>query len=118
LSANCFVAYLADQDARDHGIFVDFLGRPASTVRGPAIFAIRNECPVVATFLIREGFGRHRAVVEEPIWPDRNLKGREAVEDLTQRFTDVLERYVREIPGHYFWMHRRWKTAPPAQKEG
>ena len=53
--------------------------------------------------------------VEEPLWPDPALRGREAVEDLTQRFTLVLEKYVREYPGHYFWMHRRWKTAPPVR---
>ncbi len=118
LLSNCFVAYLADQDARNHGIFVDFMGRPASTVRGPAIFAIRNGSPIVATFMIRDGYDKHKAVFEEPIWPDPALTGREAVEDLTQRFTGVLEKYVREYPGHYFWMHRRWKTAPPVRKNG
>jgi KDO2-lipid IV(A) lauroyltransferase len=112
LSENKIVSYLADQDARRDGIFVDFLGRPASTVRGPAIFAIRKGCPIVALFMIREGVDRHRAVAEPPIWPDPRLKGREAVRDLTQRYTAVLEKYVRAHPGQYFWMHRRWKTKP------
>jgi KDO2-lipid IV(A) lauroyltransferase len=118
LSGNKIVSYLADQDARRDGIFVDFLGRPASTVRGPAIFAIRKGCPIVALFLIREGTDRHRAVVEPPIWPDPRLKGSEAIRDLTQRYTDVLERYVRAHPGQYFWMHRRWKTKPAAAGPG
>ncbi len=112
LSTNGFVAYLADQDARHHGIFVDFFGSPASTVRGPAVCSTRWGCPIVAGFLIREGRDRHRAVFEEPMWPDPSLKGREAVQELTQRFTRLLERYVREHPGHYFWLHRRWKTRP------
>ena len=112
LAANQFVAYLADQDARHHGIFVDFFGRPASTVRGPAVFAIRRDCPIVPCFLIREGCDRHRAVFEAPMRPDPDLRGREAVAELTQRFTRLLERYVREHPGQYFWTHRRWKTKP------
>jgi KDO2-lipid IV(A) lauroyltransferase len=112
LSGNGFVAYLADQDARHHGIFVDFFGRPASTVRGPAICSVRLGCPVVAGFLIREGYDRHRAVFEEPMWPDSSLNSRDAVRELTQRFTRLLERYVRQYPGQYFWMHRRWKTVP------
>jgi len=110
LSANKFVAYLADQDARRDGIFVDFFGRPASTVRGPALCSVRKGCPIVPTFLIREGHDRHRAVFERPLWPDPRLKGREAIHELTQRFTRLLETYVRENPGQYFWMHRRWKT--------
>ena len=113
LSENKFVSYLADQDARRDGIFVDFLGRPASTVRGPAIFSIRKGCPIVALFLVRRGVDRHLAVVEKPIWPDPRLKGREAIRDLTQRYTRILEKHVRENPGQYFWMHRRWKTRPP-----
>jgi len=112
VSRNGFVAYLADQDARHHGIFVDFFGRPASTVRGPAICSVRLGCPIVAGFLIREGHDRHRAVFEKPMWPDRSLGSSEAVHELTQRFTLLLEKYVREHPGQYFWMHRRWKTAP------
>jgi len=112
LGGNNFVAYLADQDARRHGIFVDFLGRPASTVRGPALFSVRNRCPIVPTFLVRVERDRHRAVFERPLWPDPHLKGSEAIHELTQRFTAILEAAVRERPGHYFWMHRRWKTAP------
>ncbi|UCH85084.1 MAG: lysophospholipid acyltransferase family protein, partial [Candidatus Latescibacterota bacterium] len=102
------------QDARHHGIFVDFFGRPASTVRGPAVFAIRRDCPIVPCFLIREGCDRHRAVFERPLWPDERLSGREAVRELTQRFTMLLEDYVRKYPEQYFWTHRRWKTKPEA----
>jgi len=118
LSKNQFVAYLADQDARNHGIFVDFFGRPASTVRGPAMFAIRRDCPIVPCFLIRDGCDRHRAVFEKPLWADGGLRGREAVLELTQRFTLLLERYVREYPAQYFWTHRRWKTKPEDVERG
>lgn len=115
LANNQFVAYLADQDARHHGVFVEFFGRPASTVRGPATFAIRRGCPIVPCFLIREGRDRHRAVFEKPMWPDDGLKGRDAILELTQRFTTLLERYVREHPEQYFWTHRRWKTKPEGE---
>lgn len=118
LSQNMFVSYLADQDARRDGIFVDFMGRPASTVRGPALLAIRKRCPVVAGFLIRRGVDRHLAVFEKPIWPDPRLKGAEAIHELTQRFTRLLEDYVRKYPGQYFWMHRRWKTKPEPAGRG
>jgi KDO2-lipid IV(A) lauroyltransferase len=79
---------------------------------------MRKGCPIVALFMIREGVDRHRAVVEPPIWPDPSLRGREAVRDLTQRYTAVLEKYVRAYPGQYFWMHRRWKTKPAPGPRG
>jgi KDO2-lipid IV(A) lauroyltransferase len=112
LSENQFVAYLADQDAGRSGVFVDFFGRPASTVRAPALFAIRRGCPIVPCFLIRERTDYHRAVFGLPIWPDPGLKGDAAVVDLTQRYTRLLEEAVRRHPEMYFWQHRRWKTKP------
>jgi KDO2-lipid IV(A) lauroyltransferase len=27
----------------------------------------------------------------------------------------VLEKYVRERPDHWLWLHRRWKTRPLVQ---
>jgi KDO2-lipid IV(A) lauroyltransferase len=115
LGENKMITYLADQDARSHGVFVDFMGRPASTLRGPALLAVRTGCPILPGFLIREGVDRHRAVFGELLWPDASLPRIEAVRDLTERFTRLLESYVREYPEMYFWMHRRWKTRPPSQ---
>lgn len=114
LKDNRFVAMLADQDARNGGVFVDFLGRPASTVRGPAMFAIRQGCPVVSGFAHREG-GIHVCQMYDPLWPREDLKGDDAVIDLTQRFTDLLTEQVRRYPDEYFWAHKRWKTKPPQE---
>lgn len=116
LAAGRFVALLVDQDARKGGVMVEFLGRPASTVRGPALFAIRRRCPIIPYFVFREN-GRHRAIVEAPIHPDVSLDEDAAVRDLTQRYTDRLSYYVRQHPTEYFWPHRRWKTIGIQSKE-
>jgi KDO2-lipid IV(A) lauroyltransferase len=118
LSGNRFVSILADQDARERGVFVEFLGRPASTARGPAVLAIRQRCPIIPCFMVRDGGDRHRAVIEAPQWPDTALKGGEAIQDLTQRYTRRLEAYVRDYPDLYFWPHRRWKTSTPSIGRG
>ena len=36
----------------------------------------------------------------------------DAVRELTQRCTDVLEMYVRRYPNNWLWMHRRWRDLP------
>jgi len=109
LSQNRVVCMLADQDARRHGVMVDFLGRPASTVRGPALFAIRRQCPIVTGFIHREGSG-HRMVLNPPIVPP-DLPEEDAVRTLTQRHASELEDQIRARPDLYFWPHRRWKTS-------
>jgi KDO2-lipid IV(A) lauroyltransferase len=34
----------------------------------------------------------------------------------TQRFTKVIEDYVRKYPEQWLWVHRRWKTRPEGDK--
>lgn len=109
LRNNEVVALLADQDARKGGVVVDFMGRPASTVRGPAMFAIRARCPIVPFSVHRVG-RRFQARVEPALWPDPALDEEASVRALTQAYASALERVVRDHPEEYFWPHRRWKS--------
>jgi KDO2-lipid IV(A) lauroyltransferase len=111
LRANRFVAMLSDQDAGPKGVFVDFMGEPASTPRGAARLAILAGAPIIPGFIVGTGAGRHHVVIEPPIYPPaRACEG--AVKDLTQAYTRVIESYVRRYPGQWLWTHRRWKTRP------
>ncbi|MEK7728683.1 MAG: lysophospholipid acyltransferase family protein, partial [candidate division KSB1 bacterium] len=110
-----FVAILADQDAGRGGLFVNFMGRPASTAQGPAAFVLKTGAPILFVFSLRQPNGKH--IVESeclrfddlpPHWSEE-----EKLHHITQAWTNVLEKYVRRYPDHWFWMHRRWKTAPP-----
>jgi KDO2-lipid IV(A) lauroyltransferase len=114
LRANHWIALLADQDARSDGVFVPFFGRPASTPRGPAELAVRTGAPIVMGFGWRDADGRHQLEIGPTLTPDPGLADPEAaVRDLTARHTAALEARVRERPEQWFWLHRRWKTAPP-----
>jgi KDO2-lipid IV(A) lauroyltransferase len=113
LKDNRMVAMLSDQDARKAGIFVDFLGIPASTYPGAAQFAFRLGSPVIFCYITRNSDETHRAAFLPPMEADREGDKHEEIRRLTEQFTSALERAVREFPGQYFWAHRRWKTAPP-----
>jgi KDO2-lipid IV(A) lauroyltransferase len=111
-----WVAMLADQDARRHGVFVPFLGRPASTPTGPAVLSIRARVPIVMAFDVRRADLRHEMHVEPPFEAE-DPEAADAVERLTARHVAVLERWVRRNPEMWFWLHRRWKTPPPVEEE-
>lgn len=112
------VAFLADQDARKAGIFVDFFGKPASTFTGPALFAIRSGLPLLPAFGIRTGLTTHKVVFLPPIYPPSKEADREsAIQELTQRHTKILEEVIRKYPEQYFWFHRRWKSRPAPPKK-
>lgn len=114
LRANHLVAFLADQDARGAGVFVPFFGRPASTHRGAAVFALRANAPVFVVTALAAGNGRYRVRIER-VAVDRSGDRGEVVRRLTAAFTERLESAVRHTPEQYFWHHRRWKTRPRAE---
>jgi Kdo2-lipid IVA lauroyltransferase/acyltransferase len=105
------IGLVADQDAGRAGIFVPFLGRAASTVRGPAVLAIRTGAPLFVGVVLRRPDGRYEGRLEEVAVPESG-EFDERVRALTASYTRVLEAAVRADPGQYFWHHRRWKTRP------
>ncbi len=113
-----FVALLADQDAGPGGVFVDFLGTPASTPKGAAHFACRFQVPILFGATVRDAEGRHRALLSEPIWPVKGADEEEEIMRLTSEYTDRLARAIYQSPEQYFWPHRRWKTRPPMERCG
>jgi len=113
LKNNEFIAILADQDAHEHGAFVPFFGRPASTPKGPAMFALRAGCPVIMGHIFREQ-GKFRVVFEKVPQPPLTGDEETDIRNYTAAHVSLLEKHTREHPDHWFWLHRRWKTKPPA----
>jgi len=110
------VGIVADQDARASGVFVPFFGRPASTHRGAALFALRLGAAVL-TCTARRLPGdevRYEAVGRRvPVQATGDMEA--DVVRLTGQLAAALEADVRAAPEQYFWFHRRWKTAPPSE---
>lgn len=107
------VAMLVDQGAVGlASTWVPFFGRLAKTPRGPAVFALRLQAPIVFAVAIRQPAGRYVMHFEEvPVSPTGD---REAdVEQIVRDYTATLERWVRRHPEQYFWHHRRWKHQRP-----
>ncbi len=108
------VALLADQDARRIGTHVPFFGRPASTLTGPARLAISCGCPIAVGFAARSGPGRYRARLLAMLEPRAGADEEGEVLRLTREINALTEQAVRERPDQWYWVHRRWKTPPPA----
>ncbi len=113
LRAGHVVGFLVDQGVLGlASTFVPFFGRPAKTPRGPAVFALRMNLPVVFGAAIRQPSGRYRFSFEAI--PVTDTGDRDAdVDRIVAAYTQVLERWVRASPEQYFWHHRRWRRQPP-----
>ena len=106
-------AFVADQNIRRRGVFVEFFGRVAATPKGPAMFAVRSGAPVFLGTAVRlPGWPSRYRVRAERIPVRSDLPADEAIAEITQQYTSILEERIREAPEQYFWQHRRWKTRP------
>ena len=119
LKGNRIVCLLSDQDAGRDGVFVEFLGKVASTPYGPARFAARTGAALLPGAILRHDDGVNEIIVcpAVPV-PPEDLPDDEKVRRLTQGYTTAFEGFIRSYPEHYFWMHRRWKTRPPDELKG
>src|ERR1700691_1547431 len=96
------------------GIFVDFFGVPACTASGLARIALRTDAAVVPTFTIwDEELGKYRLRFDPAVELVRSEDLEADIKANTQKFTSVIENYVRKYPEQWLWVHRRWKTRPP-----
>jgi Kdo2-lipid IVA lauroyltransferase/acyltransferase len=113
LESNRALSFLADQDAGQRGLYVDFFGRPASTHKAIALLAIAHQAPVAVGVARRIGPDfRYEIRCEDVIDPADFAGTADDVRILTQRFTSALERLIRQDPTQYLWLHRRWKHQP------
>jgi KDO2-lipid IV(A) lauroyltransferase len=97
------------------GVFVDFFGEKAATATGPMIFHRRTGAPIVPMFIIREEGDVYRIIVEPPIVLKDLEDEQESLLVNTQKITNIIERYVRQYPQEWGWMHRRWKSRPAVE---
>ncbi len=98
------------------GVFVDFFGMAACTASGLARIALRTDAAVVPGFTIWDkALGKYRLRFDPALELIRTGDLEADLVANTQRFTKVIEDYVRQYPEQWLWVHRRWKTRPEGQ---
>ena len=98
---------LVDQ-RMSQGIVAPFFGRPAQTEKMVARIALHYKCKVVPVRVERLGGARFRLSFDEPLpLPDTGDIESDTLA-LTTTINATLERWIRERPDHWFWLHRRW----------
>jgi KDO2-lipid IV(A) lauroyltransferase len=108
LRAGGHVGILPDQKMND-GIAVPFFERPAMTAPAIAQLAIKFGCPVMPGHVVRIGRSARFRLIADPPIPLPNSGDRHAdIVALTTTINQVMEGWIREHPGQWLWVHRRW----------
>ncbi len=116
-STGATLCFIADQDAGRKGIFVDFFGRKASTYKSIGLLAITNNIPIGVGYSRRVGNRFYFEIgVQRLIFPEEWADKDDPLQWITQEYTRAIEDFVRQDPSQYWWLHRRWKTRPRAER--
>jgi KDO2-lipid IV(A) lauroyltransferase len=110
LRAGHAIWYAPDQNTqRKKAVFVEFFGHMAATTPATHKLAQMTGAKVVPFQTVRKADGSGYRLTLEPALENFPT---EDVEADTQRINDLIERWVREDPEQYLWIHRRFRTRP------
>jgi KDO2-lipid IV(A) lauroyltransferase len=104
------IAILNDQKY-DGGVGGCFFGREVMTNPAAARLALKYGAPIQPLSIQRTHGARFRVIAHEPILLRAEGGKTGAVEAGVQAINSFIEARVRERPGEWWWMHRRWPSA-------
>lgn len=88
----------------NQGEAIDFFGRPAMTSTAPAQLALKYGIPILPMQIVRDK-NRFKVIIHPPI--DTNGLDESTIMLGANR---LLEGWIRERPGQWLWLHRRWDS--------
>lgn len=114
LRARDVVAMVLDQhvDGRDGGVYLDFLGTPASFSPAVGTLARRLRVPVLIAAMVYDA--------ERDVYSLRAVREFSAEETaatepeaITRGIVSAMEHMIQYWPGQWMWAYRRWKRWQP-----
>jgi KDO2-lipid IV(A) lauroyltransferase len=107
-------AMLVDRNVRGYhgGEYVPFLGLPARTTPLAARLARWYRVPLLVMLAVPAGRARWRLWISDDLLGDVTDDEDADVAAANERINAILSRAIREHPGAWAWMIKRWKSRP------
>jgi len=103
-----YLGLISDQNAGRKGTNAQFFNSMVSVPKGAAAFHLKTNSPILLGFcILSPDFTYHLSFKELDVegLPD-NVN--EAIVEINQRYSKLLEEEIRKNPQQYFWFHRKW----------
>jgi KDO2-lipid IV(A) lauroyltransferase len=98
---------LVDQKLND-GIKVPFFGRDAMTSTVLAEFALRFDAPMIPIRCTRLPGVRFKLAYGAPLEVPKSGERKDDVKAIMTAVNAQMESWIRENPGQWLWLHKRW----------
>lgn len=107
LSRGGVLGLLVDQKL-DTGLPVPFFGKMAMTMDALASFSLKFSCPVFPIHTKRLGPARLEVICDKPLTLPQTGDRQADILSLTTQMNDIVEGWIRQAPGDWLWLHKRW----------
>lgn len=91
------------------GLNLPFFGQDAATNPTLARLARQYDCPVHGARVIRLPGNRFRLELTDELKLPRDAEGLVDIDATMRLVNNIVEGWVREHPGQWLWLHRRWR---------
>ena len=103
-----YLGLISDQNAGRKGTNAQFFNSPVSVPKGAAAFHLKTNTPILLGFCILSMDFTYHLSFQELDMDGIPENSKDAIVEINQRYSKLLEEAVREYPQQYFWFHRKW----------
>ncbi len=113
---NGHFALLIDQKMNE-GIAVDFFGYPVMTTPSLASLVLKHDYPALPVRSQRLKGAYFRMTAEEPLKIEKTGNNAEDIRRFMEQANHVLEKWIRDDPAQWLWVHKRWPDSKTMWKQ-
>ncbi len=106
------LAIAGDRDFTNNGVVMDFFGMPASIPKGPAMFALKTNSPIIPGMLVRQGTFNYKLIFDTPI-ELKEIPGMdkdEIIKEADKKIVSIMEKNIRAYPDQWLIFRKFWET--------
>jgi KDO2-lipid IV(A) lauroyltransferase len=101
------VGFICDENQKQGGVLVEFLGRPMALPIGPAVYHLKTKAPILPLFIIRQRERQHKVIIAPPVKVQLSGDEERDIFTITSQIARVMESYIKRYPGQWSWISKR-----------
>ena len=106
------LALVGDREFTNNGIVMDFFGMPTSIPKGPAMFSLKTDSPIIPGVFVRRDSFNYILIFGKPI-DLKEMRGTdkdEIIKKANEKFVSSMEEYIGAYPEQWLIFRRFWET--------
>jgi KDO2-lipid IV(A) lauroyltransferase len=109
LKRNEVVAVTVDLSGGERDTRLNCWGREIRILRGPFVFAQKQDVPILPGVIIRQGNDSHKVIIGKPAKINMKQNRERGFEEDAARLFNFFKGYIEEYPEQWFWLRYLWQ---------